>query len=115
LSVVTFVTANGELRHVNAPDGVSVMVIAKLNKLPIKGTCGGKMACGSCHVIVTSEWFPRLSPASESEEKILDVVSGAMETSRLSCQIKMRPDLSGLIVRLPPETSGDNEPSRPAE
>ena len=102
---MTSVESSGKKHRVIAPDGVSVMVIAKMNKLPIRGTCGGKLACASCHVIVESGWFFRLLPASESEETLLDVVPGAMQTSRLCCQIRMRPEFSGLVVRLPPNTA----------
>jgi 2Fe-2S ferredoxin len=59
------------------------------------------MACATCHVIVRSEWFSLLNPASEGEERLLDVVPGARETSRLACQIRLRQELDGLIVRLP--------------
>lgn len=100
---VIFVEPNGERHCVSAPNGASLMIVARMNKLPIKGSCGGKLACATCHVIVDSTWFPRLQPASESEERLLDVVAGAMQTSRLCCQIRMCAEFNGLTVRLPPD------------
>ncbi len=99
---VTFIDSEDVAHTVAAGEGVSLMVIAKSAGLPIRGTCGGKMACATCHVIVRSAWFSRLQPASEGEERLLDVVSGARETSRLACQIRMSEELDGLTVRLPP-------------
>ena len=98
---VTFIDSEDVAHTVVAKEGISLMVIAKVAGLPIYGTCGGKMACATCHVIVRSEWYSRLNPASEGEERLLDVVSGARETSRLACQIRLRQELDGLIVRLP--------------
>ena len=34
---------------------------------------------------------------------MLDLAFGLTKTSRLGCQIVMRPDLDGLVVRLPKE------------
>jgi ferredoxin len=87
---------------VAAEEGQSLMVIAKSAGLPIRGNCGGQMACATCHVIVSTSWFAALPPASKGEEKLLDIVPSAKETSRLACQIRMRAELNGLTVRIPP-------------
>ena len=68
---------------------------------PLEGTCGGDMACATCHVIVAPEDAPRLPPASETEEDMLDLAYGTARTSRLSCQIVLTEALDGLTVRVP--------------
>ena len=77
------------------------MRVAKNHGLDMQAACNGAMACATCHVIVTAAWFDRLTPASDGEEDMLDVVPHAVGTSRLSCQIKVTPGLDGLTIRLP--------------
>ncbi|MCE2830145.1 MAG: 2Fe-2S iron-sulfur cluster-binding protein [Sphingomonadales bacterium] len=71
---------------------------------PLEGTCEGQMACSTCHVIIDKAWFDKLSPASDDEEDMLDLASGARRTSRLSCQIDLSEDLDGLTVHIPAES-----------
>ena len=52
-------------------------------------------------MIVDSEWYDLLSPASEDEEDMLDLAFELTNTSRLGCQIIMSEELDGLSVRLP--------------
>jgi ferredoxin len=72
--------------------------------MPLEGTCEAQMACSTCHVIVTPDWFAKLPQASEDEEDMLDLAAGACRTSRLSCQIMLREDLDGLQVRIPADS-----------
>nr|WP_051083566.1 2Fe-2S iron-sulfur cluster-binding protein [Sphingomonas sp. Mn802worker] len=69
--------------------------------LPLEGTCGGDMACATCHVIVAAEDFARLPPASEEEEDMLDLVPASRRTSRLACQIVLTPAQEMLRLSLP--------------
>lgn len=69
--------------------------------LPLEGTCGGDMACATCHVVVAAEDFGRLPPASDEEEDMLDLVPDARRTSRLACQVLLTAALEGLRLRLP--------------
>ena len=100
---MTFIERDGNRKTVEAPLGMSVMEIARKNGVDIEGACEGSLACSTCHVIVDTDWFARLTPASEDEEDMLDLAFGLAKTSRLGCQIVMRPDLDGLVVRLPKE------------
>jgi ferredoxin len=61
------------------------------------------MACSTCHVVVTPDWFAQLPAASEDEEDMLDLAAGACRTSRLSCQIDLTDALDGIEVRIPPD------------
>ena len=101
---VHFASADGQSVHEGAGDvGDTVLRVGQLAGQPLEGTCEGQMACSTCHVIVATEDFDRLPPASEEEEDMLDLAFGATRTSRLACQIILTPDLDGLTVRLPGE------------
>ncbi len=99
-----FINGEGSDVEVDAPVGMSVLEIAHRNDIDIEGACEGSMACSTCHVIVAAEWFDRLDAPSEEEDDMLDLAFGLTETSRLGCQIIIRPDLDGLTVRLPEAT-----------
>ena len=71
--------------------------------MSLEGTCEGQMACSTCHVIVSADWFDRLPAAVEDEEDMLDLAAGVTRTSRLSCQILLSDELDGLEVRIPDE------------
>jgi len=100
---MTFIERDGNRKLVEAPLGMSVMAIARKSGVDIEGACEGSLACSTCHVIVEPDWVAKLTPASEDEEDMLDLAFGLTKTSRLGCQIVMRPELDGLVVRLPKE------------
>jgi 2Fe-2S ferredoxin len=54
--------------------------------------------------VVEDMWFEKLPEASEDEEDMLDLAFGLTETSRLGCQIMIREELDGLVVKLPSAT-----------
>jgi ferredoxin len=62
------------------------------------------MACSTCHVIIDPDWFARLPKASEDEEDMLDLATGARRTSRLACQIILDANFDGLKVNVPAES-----------
>ena len=101
---MTFIEKDGTAREVDAPSGLSVLEIAHKHGVDLEGACEGSLACSTCHVIVDSGWVDVLSEATEDEEDMLDLAFGLTETSRLGCQIIMKPELDGLVVRLPAET-----------
>lgn len=102
---VTFVSADGENRQeVDAAAGSVLLEVAQAAGQPLEGTCEGQMACSTCHVIVESEDFSKLPPASEAEEDMLDLAAAATRTSRLSCQIILEEKLDGLTVHIPGES-----------
>jgi ferredoxin, 2Fe-2S len=104
MTKVTFVTQAGEEMPVNAQDGRSLMEAAVMNGVPgIVATCGGVCSCATCHVHIDESWVDRLDPAVGMEEIMLEFAENVGPTSRLSCQIKMKPALEGLVVRV-----GDN-------
>jgi ferredoxin len=71
----------------------------------MEGACGGSCACSTCHVIVEDPAvYGRLPEPSDDENDMLDLAFGLTETSRLGCQVEMRPEWDGLVVRLPSMT-----------
>lgn len=101
---VTFIDADGEAQTAEANDGQILLDVAQAAGMPLEGTCEGQMACSTCHVIVDKEWFAMLPRATEDEEDMLDLASGARRTSRLSCQIVLTPELDGITVHIPAES-----------
>ena len=63
--------------------------------------CSGVMACSTCHVHVDTDWMEAVGLPSEDEEDMLDLAFDRRDTSRLGCQLLLRPDLNGLRISLP--------------
>jgi 2Fe-2S ferredoxin len=101
---MVFIERDGNRKEVEAPVGLSVLEIAHRNDVDIEGACEGSLACSTCHVIVSREWYGKLDEPSEDEEDMLDLAFGLTATSRLGCQIIMSDELDGLTVTLPEET-----------
>jgi 2Fe-2S ferredoxin len=101
---MTFIYEDGTEKRVDAPHGVSVLEIAHKNHIPLEGACEGSLACSTCHVIISEEFYDKLPQASEDEEDMLDLAFGLTHTSRLGCQIIMNDELDGLVVKLPSAT-----------
>ena len=101
---ITFLAPDGTAKEVDAPEGLSVLEIAHKNDIDLEGACEGSLACSTCHVIVDDAWFDKLEEATEEEEDMLDLAFALTHTSRLGCQIKITPELDGLVVTLPSAT-----------
>jgi ferredoxin-2, mitochondrial len=100
---VTFVTAQDQRIVAEVAAGTRLLEVGQNAGLPLEGTCEGQMACSTCHVVVSPDWFAELPDASEDEEDMLDLAAGVTRTSRLACQITLTEALDGLEVRVPSE------------
>jgi len=99
---ITFVDPAGGERTIEVLPGRSIMQAAVENGIDeIEGTCGGVLACATCHVIVDEAWFDKLDPMVPNEEAMLDFAEDVQPTSRLGCQIILNDKLDGIRVRLP--------------
>ncbi|MGD0193013.1 MAG: 2Fe-2S iron-sulfur cluster-binding protein [Rhizomicrobium sp.] len=99
---IKYIEHSGKEHDVDVPVGWSVMEGAVKNLIPgIDADCGGACACATCHVHVDPAWVDKIPPKQDMEETMLDFAQELTETSRLSCQIKVVPELDGLIVRMP--------------
>ncbi|HZH12269.1 MAG TPA: 2Fe-2S iron-sulfur cluster-binding protein [Microvirga sp.] len=99
---ITFIDAEGTARTVDAEEGSTVMETAVRNGVPgIEAECGGACSCATCHVYVDEEWEAVTGQPQPMEEDMLDFAFDVRPNSRLSCQIRVRPELDGLVVRTP--------------
>jgi 2Fe-2S ferredoxin len=99
---ITYIDDSGKERIVDVPAGWTVMEGAVKNRVPgIDADCGGACACATCHVYVDPAWLERLPPRQDMEDQMLDFAVDRKSNSRLSCQIKVTPELEGLVVRTP--------------
>ena len=99
---ITYIDVDGTARTVEAEPGSTVMETAIRNGVPgIVAECGGACACATCHVYVDEEWRAATGEPQPMEEDMLDFASDVRPNSRLSCQIKLRDDLDGLVLHSP--------------
>jgi 2Fe-2S ferredoxin len=103
MPIVSFISSEGARKDVDVPTGQNVMKSAIDNGIEgIVAECGGSTMCGTCHVYVDEAFLNRLPPMSLDENAMLDATSSPREAnSRLSCQIVVCEELSGLTVRIP--------------
>lgn len=99
----TWKLADGREITLEVAEGESLMLAATQHGVPgIIGECGGSMSCATCHVVVDPAWADRAGPPGAFEEDMLDITeAGRQPTSRLSCQIRMRTALDGIVVGVP--------------
>lgn len=100
---VVFISHHGSETQVEALDGDNVMRTALANDIDgIVAECGGSMMCATCHCYVDEAWVERVGPRADGEDDMLDSASSEVKpTSRLSCQIRIAPELDGLVIHLP--------------
>ena len=99
---ITFIDAQGAARTVEGQVGATVMETAIGHGIPgIEAECGGACACSTCHVYIDEAWRGKAGEPSPMEEDMLDFAYEVRPNSRLSCQIKVREDLDGLVVTTP--------------
>jgi 2Fe-2S ferredoxin len=103
MPTIDFIHPGGRHQRVDASEGESAMMAAARHGITgIVAECGGNAMCATCHVYVDEAWRGRLPAIGDEEDALLDgTAADRLANSRLSCQIKMAPDLDGLVLRLP--------------
>jgi len=102
MAKITYIEHNGKEHVIDVASGMSVMEGAVKHAIPgIDADCGGACACATCHVYVEQGWVDKTGKQSGMEESMLDFANDVQPNSRLSCQIKVTPELDGLVVRMP--------------
>ncbi|BCH24679.1 ferredoxin [Mesorhizobium sp. L-8-10] len=102
MTKLTYIAFDGTQFEVEAENGSTVMENAIRNAVPgIEAECGGACACATCHVYVDEAWSEVVGEPEAMEEDMLDFAYDVRPNSRLSCQIKVRDELDGLVVRIP--------------
>jgi ferredoxin len=92
--------ADGSRTPIEVPTDVTLnlMEVLKGSDYPIKATCGGMALCATCHIeVLEGEDFKE---ATDLELDQLDTLPITTATSRLACQIRVREDLDGLVIRV---------------
>jgi 2Fe-2S ferredoxin len=99
---ITYIEFNGTEHTVDVPLGLTVMEGAVNNNIPgIDADCGGACACSTCHAYIDPAWIDRLPEREDMELDMLDFAYEPNERSRLTCQIKVTPELDGLVLQMP--------------
>lgn len=100
---IIFVQFNGAREALEVTAGNTVMLAATSHGLAgIVGECGGNAMCATCHVFVEPGQLHLLPAMTDDEDALLDGTAVERQAnSRLSCQIKVTPELAGLVVHLP--------------
>ncbi|MES1944694.1 ferredoxin [Salinisphaera sp. PC39] len=99
---ITFIEHDDTEHVAEFEAGASLMQVAVDNAIPgIDADCGGECACGTCHLIVSDEWFDKTGTPGDDEEQMLSMTPERARTSRLGCQVKTTEAMDGMTVRLP--------------
>ncbi|AGH48699.1 MULTISPECIES: 2Fe-2S iron-sulfur cluster-binding protein [Sphingomonadales] len=101
---INVTTRDGDRQQIDGQEGSALMEMLRDAGLGVDGTCGGMCSCGSCHVYIASE--TTLPKPSEDEADMLEGMGSIVEvrpSSRLSCQIILKPELDGLEVEIAPQ------------
>jgi len=78
-------------------EGEGAEVLSEL----IECACSGIMACSTCHVVVANEWFEKVGEPTEAEMDMLDLAYNQKDTSRLGCQVILKPELNNAVFKIP--------------
>ena len=101
---ITIIDREGQSHLLDAPTdmNLNIMEICKAHDFPVKGTCGGMAMCASCHCYILSDH--QLPEPSDAEEDMLDQAFFVEDNSRLGCQVFIREELNGLLIKLAEES-----------
>ena len=100
---IRFINADGSEQAIQTEPGQSLMKAAvDANVHGIEADCGGSLTCATCHVMIGQPWAAVLTAPVPDEVDMLDFASSpVVPESRLSCQVRLTPEMDGMEVRLP--------------
>lgn len=123
-------------REITARVGSTLLDVAHENKINVDGTCAGDLACSTCHCVLGSQKVYENTENLELrstlpgeamdttvlkekrilEEDLLESAFARVDSSRLSCQVRVTPDMDGMEIRYPNIIEKRNEqPSESVE
>jgi len=103
-AVVQVIDRAGHTHTLGFSSGTSLMETIRDGGIDdILALCGGCCSCATCHVFVDDTWLAEVGLASPEELDLLETSEHLVAGSRLSCQIEMTEQLSGLSVTIAPE------------
>jgi len=103
MPTIRFINGDGKGGEITAEvaSGCSILEAAEEVHAHVGSSCGGNLACSTCHVWVT-EGYDSLDELEEGEDDILDKAFDVREESRLGCQARCRGE--DLVVEITPES-----------
>lgn len=97
------VSRDGVESAIEGQVGDSLMEAIRANDIEdLFAICGGSCSCATCHVYVEPAQLGKLPEMGGDEDDLLACSRHRTERSRLSCQIRLAPDLEGLRVEIAP-------------
>jgi 2Fe-2S ferredoxin len=100
---LTVVSRDGVERTLEGQAGDSIMEVIRAHDIEETfAICGGCCSCATCHVYVEPSEAVILPEMGGDEDDLLACSGHRTERSRLSCQIRLAPDLDGLRVEIAP-------------
>lgn len=102
---IKVIAKNESAREVEIVMGSPLVEVLKKHNFYIPASCGGSMACSTCHVVLDKATYSKLPPPSADEEDVLDMIPQLTPTSRLSCQVICNTEMDGGTVLIPEEMS----------
>lgn len=106
MSSMRLVFMQGDKERVvsGAFEGKNILSVAHETGIDLEGACECSCACSTCHVVLEDAVFDALPEPTEEEEDMLDLAFGLTETSRLGCQVILKPEHDGIKITLPSAT-----------
>lgn len=104
---ITIIDRDGASHTVDAPTdmNMNVMELIRSYELAPEGTigiCGGMAMCASCQCYIV-EGADSLPEMGDEEEAMLSEAFNTKDSSRLSCQLFLTPEMNGLQIEIAPE------------
>jgi len=99
---IRFQESSGAEHVVDAVCGNTLMQEAMANGVPgLNAECGGNLSCATCHCYIDPPFSDLVPQPTDDERAMLDCVLSPEASSRLTCQVRITPEMDGMIVRWP--------------
>lgn len=97
---ITVEDQEGNVQDIELPTDISLslMEALKASEYDILATCGGMALCATCHIEVLDGF--ELPEMGDDEADMLDTLHNASSDSRLSCQLRVTPELQGMRIKI---------------
>ena len=105
---INVIDTNGDTESISVEENTTLMEALRYEgtKQYVSADCGACCACGTCHVHLDKKWFDKLEEMkyNSAEYNLLEYQSNFVEDcSRLSCQVVLKKEHNGIVVKIPNE------------
>jgi ferredoxin, 2Fe-2S len=90
---------SGSVETLECESGTVLMRVLAERGL-VDAICGGECSCATCQVYVDGDYLHRLPAQSALECELLEGLTNASASSRLSCQITLADELNGMGIEI---------------